>query len=497
MTDIRYICISDMHFGAYNSLLTQTDERGFPDHRSDSLVLVHLLKIIEDVISKVNREKKARFILNGDIFELALANTNEAVMSFDSFLRLCFTKSRKEMFSDRLIFIPGNHDHHLWETARERQYLDYMTKFEPGRFINPPWHHTRMIKPRPLKSRFISTMMKRHRMLRSGRALTVYPNLCLVSEDTEKYTVISHGHFIESMYFLMSRLSSVLLNSEAFPRTIDEIEKENFAWIDFFWSVLGRSGNAGARVGVIYDMLQDEKGIQRLSANLINYVMKSDNSPVSIQNIVKPAVNFLLTKIITGIAVNERGLTDDLLGKDALKGLYSYIKGPLRLQFIEENNGVLPNNMDFIFGHTHKPFAGLYEGFSDSGYPEQLAVYNTGGWVADTVIPQRQAGGAVSFIDEDLNIVLMRLYNEKNFEIRFESCNEEDNPFLKNLKQGLILNHHYIIISAGQSRKRLKRREASFEPGYSRTDFRNIKGLTGGSVMKTHLHKVHKVSWMI
>lgn len=439
MSDIRYICISDLHFGAYNSLLTGTDEKGFSDHSSDSPVLEHLLRIIENVVGSVNRKKRARFILNGDIFELALANTNEAVMSFDSYLRLCFTKTRKEIFSDKLIFVPGNHDHHLWETARERQYLDYMTKFEPRDFISPPWHHTRMLKPKPLKSRFISTVMKRHKLLKSGRALTVYPNLCLVNQDLKKYTVITHGHFIESMYFLMSNLSSVLLNSESFPETTDDIEKENFAWIDFFWSMLGRSGNAGLRVGVMYDMLQDEKGIQRLASNLINYVMKTEKTSVSIQDFLKPAINFLLTKIITGIAVNERGLTDDLLGKGALEGMYSYINGPLRLQFLEENNSVLPNHMDFIFGHTHKPFCRFYSGFSDSGYPDQIAVYNTGGWVADTVIPQKQVGGAVSFIDEDLNIVLMRLYNENNFEIRFESCNGEDNPLLEKLEAGIDL----------------------------------------------------------
>ncbi len=461
MADIKFICISDLHFGAYNSLLTNTDENGNPDFKVENPVLIHLLKIFEDVVSTVNRRKKARFILNGDIFELALANTNEAVMSFDSFLRLCFSKSRKEIFSDKLIFVPGNHDHHLWETARERQYLDYMTKFEPGNFIKPPWHHTRMIRPSPLKSRFISTLMKRHKILKSGRALTVYPNLCLVNQDTKKYTVISHGHFIESMYFLMSHLSSVLLNSDSFPETIDEIEKENFAWIDFFWSMLGRSGNAGTRVGIMYDMLQDEKGVRKLVANLLNYILKKENSSVSIQDILKPAVNFLLTKIITGIAVNERGLTDDILGKSALQGLYSYIKGPLRRQFLEENNSVLPLHMDFIFGHTHKPFCSYYSGFSDSGYPDRIAVYNTGGWVTDTVIPQKQVGGAVSFIDEDMNVVLMRLYNEKDFEIRFESCSEEDNPLLKklrsriDLKSSLYYNFKQVIKEEIEKKRRI------------------------------------------
>ncbi len=32
------------------------------------------------------------------------------------------------------------------------------------------------------------------------------------------------------------------------PTTIEGIETENFAWIDFFWSMMGRSGEAGEAV---------------------------------------------------------------------------------------------------------------------------------------------------------------------------------------------------------------------------------------------------------
>ena len=204
MPEIQYICISDLHFGAYNSLLTHTSDDGKLDARKKSDVLIHLINVMEEIISITNKKRKAKFILNGDIFELALANTNEAVMTFDSFLSLTYTKNRKEIFSDKLIYIPGNHDHHLWETARERQYLEYMLKLEPGAYIELPWHHTKMIKPNPLKSRFITTLMQRHKNLKEGRAMTVYPNLTLVNRETEKYVVISHGHFIENIYYLMS-----------------------------------------------------------------------------------------------------------------------------------------------------------------------------------------------------------------------------------------------------------------------------------------------------
>jgi hypothetical protein len=432
MSEIQYICLSDLHFGAYNSLLTYTSSEGKLDAIKKSEVLIHFLNILGEIISKVNKKRKAKFIFNGDIFELALANTNEAVMTFDSFLELAYTKNRKDLFSSKMIFIPGNHDHHLWETARERQYLEYMTKLSPGEFIEPPWHHTKMIKPSPLKSRFITILMQRHKNLRDGRAMTVYPNLTLVNRETEKYIVISHGHFVENIYYLMSNLQSILLNSKSFPETIDQIERENFAWIDFFWSVLGRSGEVGTSIGIMYDMLQDEKALNELSNNLVSYLLKRGDFPGSLQNMLKPIVGYILTKVVSQIAVNERGLTDDILGKDAREGLRSYIKGPLRLQFMLENKNKLPLKMNFVFGHTHKPFCELDSGFSESGYPNEIEIMNTGGWVIDTVQPQKQVGGAITLIDEDKNIVLLRLFNEEDLEIKLETTDKE-NPLYKKL----------------------------------------------------------------
>lgn len=438
MPEIQYICLSDLHLGAYNSLLTYTSDDGKLDARKKSDVLIQLINVMEEIISITNKKRKAKFILNGDIFELALANTNEAVMTFDSFLSLTYTKNRKEIFSDKLIYIPGNHDHHLWETARERQYLEYMLKLEPGAYIELPWHHTKMIKPNPLKSRFITTLMQRHKNLKEGRAMTVYPNLTLVNRETEKYVVISHGHFIENIYYLMSNLQSILLNSKSFPETIDQIERENFAWIDFFWSVLGRSGEVGASIGIMYDMLQDEKALNELANNLVTYLMKRGDFPASLQNMLKPIIGYILTKVVSQIAINERGLTDDILGKDARLGLEAYISGPLKLQFKSENKDNLPKQMNFIFGHTHKPFCNLESGFREAGYPEKIGIINTGGWVIDTVQPQKQVGGAIALIDEDKNVVLLRLYNETDLEIKIESS-EMENPLYRKLSEKLNL----------------------------------------------------------
>lgn len=42
----------------------------------------------------------------------------------------------------RIIFIPGNHGHHLWEQARETQYVEYI-KIHNIEDLPKQWHVTR------------------------------------------------------------------------------------------------------------------------------------------------------------------------------------------------------------------------------------------------------------------------------------------------------------------------------------------------------------------
>ena len=46
-------------------------------------------------------------------------------------------------------------------------------------------------------------------------------------------------------------------------------------------------------------------------------------------------------------------------------------------------------------------------------YRQWVNVYNTGGWVVEKDIPQTIHGGAVVLLDDDLNAVNLRMYNEQ------------------------------------------------------------------------------------
>ena len=69
--------------------------------------------------------------------------------------------------------------------------------------------------------------------------------------------IFHHGHFIEPLYRLMSTAMSLVVGGEELPPNVYELEADNFGWIDFFWSSLGRSGKVGEEVESIYEATND------------------------------------------------------------------------------------------------------------------------------------------------------------------------------------------------------------------------------------------------
>jgi hypothetical protein len=95
----------------------------------------------------------------------------------------------------------------------------------------------------------------------------------------------------------------------------------------------------------------------------------------------------------------------------------------------------------FVFGHTHKPFQ---EDMNFRGYPQWVNVYNTGGWVVETVQPAPLYGGAVVLIDENLDAASLRLFNEsddpRSHVVQVQEAihpGEDNNPFRKRIA-GLV-----------------------------------------------------------
>ncbi len=412
MPDIRYVCLSDMHLGEEDSLLTNlplasTD----PDPLNPSLVMLRLVECLRELISKNEDKKKPTLVLNGDILEMALTTTNQAAMVFERFVELIMPRD-KELF-DKIICIPGNHDHHIWELARETQYVKHITKESASnKKLDPPWHTTKMFMgkdPDIVPSYLLTNLVKRVADVEDFQIAVVYPNFGLITKDNKKCVIFHHGHFTESIYQLMSTFNHLMLTGQKMPNNVYDIEAENFAWIDFFWSMMGRSGQAGITIEALYEKMGDREELSAAISNFADNLNRKYDLPGP-DMITTAALKAILRHIVSRVAGGERSDTTEVLSKKAKKGLREYIRGPVIQQIKKERTEDIPRDLTFVFGHTHKPFSRDMPFKKDLGI--WIDVYNTGGWVVESVEREKRRGSAVVLLDENLNATSLRMYNE-------------------------------------------------------------------------------------
>jgi len=419
MSRICAVCLSDLHLGSESSVLTAVDPNTLePDIHQKSPVLASLVDCLKAILSDHSGAKKPSLVLAGDVLELALATTNVAATVFTQFLELLLEDG--ELPVDRtIVYVPGNHDHHLWETARERQYASYVG--EPTTEMpleKVPWHATHLfpwreelgVKNRDVESFLLTALAKRTASSTDLRVLTMYPNFGVLSADNKsRCTVVHHGHFTESIYYLMTELRKIVFPGRDHPEEIWDVEAENFAWIEFLWGTLGRSGEVGKDVELVYDILKSKKATRRLIRKLAISVPKRFGHPWWVWWIESPIIWLVLTFLVWRFRRLERYAPDWPLSEESRNRLDQYIGRYVLGQLKRECRSGLPVHLTFVFGHTHKPFE---EVLCVPGVEAPVHVYNMGGWVVDTIHTAPHQGGSIVVIDEDGYTASIRMYNQ-------------------------------------------------------------------------------------
>lgn len=422
MPRISAICLSDLHFGSETSVLTSVDPVTLkPDINRNSPVLVSLVACLKSILEHHEGTKKPRLVLAGDTLELALATTNVAATVFTRFIQLLMDEIEPPV-DPSIIFVPGNHDHHLWETARERHYGSYIRNDTPPLPLrHAPWHATHLfpwrkelkVKNRDVESFLLTTLLGYAEYDGDASILTMYPNFGVMSADgRSRCTVVHHGHFTESIYHLMTELRKfVFPGRKEYAEEIWDIEAENYAWIDFLWGTLGRSGEVGESMGQVYDMLKSKKATRRLISNLARSIPEQFGHPRFTRWIERIIIRLVLGRLLKSVGGLERGTPYWPLSEDSQERLEQYIGHYVRGQLDRECKLGLPDHLTFVFGHTHKPYE---EVLSVKGVDTPVHIYNTGGWVIDTPETSPRQGGAIIVIDEDGYAASIRMYNQSD-----------------------------------------------------------------------------------
>lgn len=433
MSEIRYVCISDLHLGEEDGLFTNLHGgKDEVDPSRPSPCLTQFINCLSRILTGGDSGgRKPTLVMNGDVLELALSETHQAGMVFHRFMELVMPAQGERLF-DEIFLLPGNHDHHLWEMTRETQYSDFLGRRATVTDLPKPWHTTKIFcegQQNPAKAHFLNKLIEINPAIANVEIQVAYPNLGVLSSDKSKCVVFHHGHFTEWLYWLISEGKRYFFPKTKLPEHVWDLEAENFAWIDFFWSALGRSGEAGAGVETIYEKISYPEGF-KLLVKQIAASLADKFGPHWTDRFEEKAIEEFAEYVYEKVEGTEKQRVDEDLSTDSLKRLFLYMEGPLRnqiaygLKCIDLGVDVLPQEVPieeqiadveipettFIFGHTHKPYCD-YERVDGYG-GGWVDIYNSGGWIVDTFDPEPRHGGSVVLVDKDLNTVAIRFYNE-------------------------------------------------------------------------------------
>ncbi len=390
---ISAVVVSDLHIGQDQSLLTAL-AGGRVQPARPSAVLERMMTLIDEL---VGAGPPPTLVLLGDALELALSSLDVSGEAFRQFSRL-WQRDGRPLFS-RVVYVPGNHDHHVWETARQDAYVERMT----AQRLPPVRHTTPAQGGGAVPSRLLRALCPADIPVEVR-----YPNLVLGNAD--KCVVLTHGHYAESLYGAMSELRKAAFPAARMPTTVEELERENFAWIDFFWSAMGREGPVGHDVEVIYDSLAFPAKLRRIGDNLANAIVRHAHASGIRAFIERKAARWIVDLALHKVLAAERENPKVALSASGRAGLSHYLTGPVRAQ-LESELGRVPASVSVVFGHTHKPFE---QAWDIDGYAGSVQVFNTGGWVVDPApAPQPLHGAAVVFVDDQSNVASLRVWNDE------------------------------------------------------------------------------------
>ncbi|HXR53827.1 MAG TPA: hypothetical protein VN793_02155 [Acidimicrobiales bacterium] len=432
MAAIKWVCVSDLHLGALNSVLTPVAQDGERvDQSSVSPVLVALCDALRTLSQG---DDPPQLLVLGDLFEMALSSPDDSAAVFGQFITALRPGTTDAAVAPAIRFVAGNHDHHLWTRARGDHYLEYVEQVPSTQALAREAHSTHLLPANetlPVRDRFIELMAVRADPKTRITVEQSYPNVGLVTTSGRRAVVLSHGHYIEPLYRAMSTLGDIFGRRGGGLPPVHHLEAENGAWIDFFWSSMGDSGDLSGWARDMYESLQSEEAIHAEIAAIGRAIADRPGSHVR-NHIEGLLADGVLAKAMSGSLRRERHVPE-VLSANAQAGLLSFLSGPVAKQIADEIG--TPAEVAFVFGHTHKPFAGLRQ---PVGLPGPVPVMNTGGWVVDTPEAEPNKGASVILIDEDLNIAALRCYAqgaELGHDVEIEGPpNDPANPLVDDLR---------------------------------------------------------------
>ncbi len=401
------LIFSDLHLGEEDSIFMQI-------HPKAGVNRSYLKALYQHLSGQLNGQGVPYLILAGDALDLSLARRREAFPAFKVFL-----EEMKDLFHKALIYLPGNHDHHLWVALQEEALI--FQKIRQGQPVEPYYDALcprlteeglripgRKISEPFGRKTFLYHLLPEDSQDKGCGLLVAYPNLYV--EVGEAQVLVTHGHFFEETWTLFTDVLKKSLARMGLRRlNFKKLEQINSPFIEFGWYSLGQAGELSRLIerlwdelhaggpgpitqGILEDLLRylEEKItwkphphhglLGRLEEGLANLKERffEIGSEVALRLFLEIA-----EKVILPALVSEEVAPKGSRLRHAPK-ILSDPKSRRRIaDYLEMALPAFEGLKALVFGHTHVPFVqGKIEIDTPSG-PREVTCFNTGGWVTD------------------------------------------------------------------------------------------------------------------
>lgn len=384
--------ISDLHLGSDKCKLNLTDGTT-PAYESFRSAIEHT----------TNHQALDFLILIGDILDFAIKSFEQSCRQARSF----FQQIQSDNLARKIIYVPGNHDKHVWDAVEwETRIIGKLKKYEnpvafrrtqPG-LLDLTQDGDALHLPRVSKVQgtedygniFIEGVFKDQ----ANRlpVAVVYPNL-YVKTDADGY-LVTHGHMLDLAWMLLLELLQGTNPDGIKFKGYDEIGIEEFEAYNYPLTALICTGigQAGELTELLNRVQNEAKAGE---ANTLEQAFDQVNPRIDAlihlglfefaDNVILSQIKKQARKIAKNHIRNPR-YDQNFLKKESVRQRFARFYRASCRQAEEEFD--LPPLSKIIFGHTHEPIpANKPWVITDKNLPDlgtgTLAAYNTGGWLKD------------------------------------------------------------------------------------------------------------------
>jgi len=349
---MKYIALSDLHLGQTGkdntgeiSLLSCGADMPEADRKIDSL---------GSTIRDFAGSSPVSLILVGDVLDLSLAYMETALKDFASLLS-------KLPVIHNIIYVVGNHDHHIWTMHCE--HINVIDRLNKG-FLPKSGSIYRRTK---LDGEKFSLFEK---FLNNPNVSIAYPMYCMA----DKNLYFTHGHLFGGLYTFISDILEPFLPEGS--SHLDTVATVNISVIEFIYWLLGETGQGMGADGIMEAIYMDSQ--------------KGKKS--KLYTALKSAIEVLLPNgIIAGFPDAWEHALAVWVGKHIID---ETVKEPKPLSSMDRHkpseksrelaikwtdNTICDSPLKLVVGHTH---------VSDYFVKDKFEMFNLGGWLIDEREPE-------------------------------------------------------------------------------------------------------------